>query len=148
MRTHFRKGSGAVIALLAAILMPLLGFSTANAQEVETRSTFWCRDLMDFPEAPALRQFTVMAETPHALWLVQDTCWVDAKGRAMGLDSLLYGEESLPNKYGWGVGIMPDMMSADEFETLTEVFESTVWGPVTGIWGEPVMSNPIRTRSG
>ncbi len=146
MRTTSGRGSGAVIALLAAILMPLLGFSTANAQEVGDKVNLLVPDLMDFPEAPALRQFTVMAETPHALWLVQDTCWVDAKGRAMGLDSLLYGEESLPNKYGWGVGIMPDMMSADEFETLTEVFESTVWGPVTGIWGEPVMSNPDQDK--
>ncbi len=143
MRTTSGRGSGAVLALLAAILMPLLGFSTANAQGVGDHVNLLVPDLAEFPQNPVSRQFTVLAETPHALWLVQDTCWVDSKGGVITeLDSLLYGELSLHDMYGWDVRVIGDMMTMDEFENLTEVFENTVWGTVTGIWGEPVLTAP------
>jgi len=143
MRTTSGRGSGAFIVLLAAILMPLLGFGTANAQEVGDKVNLLVPDLSEFADPEQSRQFTVLAETPHALWLVQDTCWVDAKGGGiLDLDTLLYGSESLHEKFGWDVGIIGDMMTMEEFEDLTEVFENTVWGAVTSVWGEPVLTVP------
>lgn len=143
MRTTSGRGSGAFIVLLAAILMPLLGFSTANAQEVGDKVNLLVPDLSEFADPAQSRQFTVLAETPHALWLVQDTCWVDAKGGGiLELDTLLYGDESLHDKFGWDVSIIGDMMTMEEFEDLTEVFENTVWGAVTAVWGEPVLTVP------
>ncbi len=143
MRTTSGRGSGAFIVLLAAILMPLLGFGTANAQEVGDKVNLLVPDLSEFADPAQSRQFTVLAETPHAFWLVQDTCWVDAKGGGiLELDTLLNGSESLHQKFGWDVSIIGDMMTMEEFEDLTEVFENTVWGSVTAIWGEPVLTVP------
>jgi hypothetical protein len=143
MRTTSGRGSGAFIVLLAAILMPLLGFSTVNAQEVGDKVNLLVPDVSEFADPAQSRQFTVLAETPHALWLVQDTCWVDAQGGGiLELDTLLSGLQSLHVKYDWDVSIIGDMMTMEEFEDLTEVFESTVWGTVTSIWGEPVLTVP------
>lgn len=128
MRTTSGRGSGAVLALLAAILMPLLGFSTANAQGVGDKVNLLVPDLQEFPSGAQSRQFTVLAETQHALWLVQDTSWVDEKGGDI--------EDPALTEL-----VLDRMFSMDELNTLTSEFEGggvDVWGTVTSIWGAPV----------
>lgn len=142
MRTTSGRGSGAALALLAAILMPLLGFGTAGAQGVGDKVTLLVPDLQEFPEGAAEHQFTVMAETQNALWLVQDTCWVDVQGGSVSdLDTLLYGQYSFPENHEWDVTVFGEMLTMDEFNELTQVFESTVWPTVTGKFGQPVLNN-------
>ena len=114
------RAGGPVLVALTAFLLPAMGFGVASAQEVGDKIDLLVPDLSEFPDDPEIHQFTVVAETDHAFWLVQDTSFVeDSTGELI-----------------WG-----DRVTQEEIDSLTTQFEGggvDVWGTVTGILGEPV----------
>ena len=114
------RAVGPIVAVLAAFLLPAMGLGVANAQEVGDKIDLLVPDVGQFPDAPETHQFTVVAETDHAFWLVQDTSFVE--------DSL--------GELIWEVRI-----TQEEIDSLTTQFEGggvDVWGSVTGVLGDPV----------
>ncbi len=109
-----------LLALLAAVLLPVSGIGTATA-DVNVGDTFILKvpDVSQFAAEPAARQFTVRAETEHAYWLVQDTTYFDTE------DPLV---------------LWPEYFDQTELDSLTEQFEGggvDVYGTVTSALAEP-----------
>ncbi len=132
MNTFSGKGRVGLLAVFAVLLMPLLGIGTASAIEVNDQVTVLVPDLQEFTAGPAEHLFTCRAITEHAVWLVQDTSFVDVKG---GLDTLF-----VP-KIVWGSDPSDNMIDPSLFPALTSSFEDDVWGTVTSDCGVPVDLN-------
>ena len=116
--TGFRRAG--LLAILAAILLPVSGIGTAAA-DLSVGDTVMLKvpDLGQFPEDIQSRPFTCRAVTEHAYWLVQDTTYVDT-------------EEPLV--------LWPDYFDQTELDSLTEQFEGggvDVYGSVTSGLAEP-----------
>jgi hypothetical protein len=115
----------AVLAVLAAFLMPALGVGVASAIDLGETVMLKVPDLSEFPNPIEEHQFTCRAVTTHAVWLVQDTCSVDGSGPG-SLDSLVWG----------------NIIDQAELDVMTGEFEGggiDVWGTVTtALGGEPV----------
>ena len=109
-----------LLAVLAAVLLPASGIGTAVADlTVGEEVMLKVPDVSQFGAEPAIRQFTVRAETEHAYWLVQDTTYFDT-------------EEPL--------ALWPEYFDQTELDSLTEMFEGggvNVYGAVTSGLAEP-----------
>lgn len=130
MKAFSGKGKVGYLAVFAVLLMPLLGIGSASAYEVGDTVELTVPDLQEFPDDPALHQFTCRAVTEHAVWLVQDTSTVDNKG---GFD-----DTTFTPKVVWGSDPAENLVDPDWFNnTLIAEFESEVWSTVTSIAGTP-----------
>lgn len=129
MNTFSGKGKVGFLAVFAVLLMPLLGVGTASAFEVGDKVDIPVPDLQEFADSPETHQFTVRAITENAVWLVQDTSYVNNTG---GL-----GDPDFTPKVVWGSDPAENMVDPAEFAELTSIFETSVWGTVTGIFGTP-----------
>lgn len=130
MNTFSGKGKIGILAVFAVLLMPLLGISNASAIEVNDQVTVLVPNVEEFPAAPVERMFTCRAITDHAVWLVQNTSYVDDKGG--------FADSSFVPKEVWGTSLEDNMVTPDDFNALTASFESNVWGTVTSDCGVPL----------
>jgi hypothetical protein len=109
-------------AILTALLLPVLGFGTAQADfNVGDTITLKVPDLAEFPGPIEEHQFTCRAVTEHAYWLVQDTVTVDGEGPG-SLDSLVWG----------------NIITQGELDTLAMDFEDNpvdIYGTVNEYFG-------------
>ena len=121
--TGFRRAG--LLAILAAILLPVSGIGTASADlTVGETISLKVPDRSQFAEDPEVHQFTCRAVTEHAYWLVQDTSTV-----AMRIDSTAEP-----------VILWPDVINQGEIDSLTEQFEGgdvDVYGTLTSAMGAP-----------
>ncbi len=129
MNTFSGKWRVGLLAVFAVLLMPLLGVSNASAIEVNDQVHVLVPDLQEFPAAPEDMLFTCRAITDNAIWLVQDSSYVDNKG---GFADTLF----VP-KVVWGSDLSDNMVAPDDFAALTASFEANVWGTVTSDCGVP-----------
>lgn len=129
MNTLLRKGRVGLLAVFAVLLMPLLGVGSASAIEVNDNVNVLVPDLREFADPPAEMSFTCRAITDHAIWLVQDSSYVDDKGT---FDDTLF----VP-KVVWGSSDTLNLVDPTFFTELTASFESNVWGEVTTDCGVP-----------
>lgn len=74
MRAMTGSRRAGLLSTLAVFLLPALGVGTAAALDVGDTMFFTVPDLSEFPEAEESHQFTCVAVTDHAYWMVQDTC--------------------------------------------------------------------------
>lgn len=128
MNTFSGMGKTGIVTAFAVLLMPLLGVGTASAFEVGDKVDLVVPDLQQFPDPLVTHQFTCRAITEHAVWLVQDTSYVDNSG---GQDT------SFTPKVVWGSDPSLNLVDPAVFQATTVTFESSVWGPVTAACGVP-----------
>lgn len=133
MNTFSGNGRVGLLALFAVLLMPLLGIGTASAIEVNDRVSVLIPDLQQFPAEMETELFTCRAVTEHAVWLVQDTSFVDVFGG--------YADTTFVPKIVWGTDGDLNLVDPTFFDTLTTSFENNVWGTVTDVCGVPVDLN-------
>ncbi|MEA3266940.1 MAG: T9SS type A sorting domain-containing protein [Candidatus Fermentibacteria bacterium] len=134
MNTFSGKGRVGLLAVFAVLLMPLLGIGTASAIEVNDQVTVLVPDLQEFPAvAPDEMLFTCRDITDHAIWLVQDSSYVDNKGG--------FADTTFVPKLVWGSDPGENMVDPTSFTALTNAFENDVWGTVTDVCGTPVDLN-------
>jgi hypothetical protein len=113
------------LTILTALLLPVLGIGVASADmNVGDTVDLKVPDLSEFPNDIETHQFTCRARTPHAYWLVQDTCSVDGSGPGVQ-DTTVWN----------------NLIHQGELDTLTSEFEGSgvdVYGTVTEYLGDPV----------
>ncbi|NOQ21072.1 MAG: T9SS type A sorting domain-containing protein [Candidatus Aegiribacteria sp.] len=110
-------------AILAALLLPVLGIGAANA-DMNVGDTVMLKvpDLSEFPNPIEEHQFTCRAVTENAYWLVQDSVSVAGIGPGV-LDTIVWN----------------NLITQGELDTLTARFEGDgvdVFGTVTGYLGD------------
>ncbi len=133
MNTFSGKGKVGLLAVFAVLLMPLLGVGNASAIDVNDQVTVLVPDLQEFPAPPEEMLFTCRAITDHAVWLVQDSSYVDNKGG--------FADTTFVPKVVWGSDPAENMVDPTFFTALTNTFENDVWGTVTADCGTPVDLN-------
>ncbi len=133
MNTFSGKGRYGLVAAFAVLLMPLLGIGNASAIEVNDHVNVRVPDLRQFASAPAEHRFTCRAVTDHAVWLVEDTSFVDGKGG--------FEDTTFVPKIVWGSNDTLNMVDPADFAALTAAFENDVWGTVTDVCGVPTDIN-------
>lgn len=74
MRAMTGSRLAGILSTVAVFLLPVLGAGTALAVDVGETMNFVIPDLSEFPEPEESHQFTCVAVTDHAYWMVQDTC--------------------------------------------------------------------------
>jgi hypothetical protein len=130
MNTFSRKGRIGLLAIFTVLLTPLLGIGNASAIELNDKVSVVVPDLQEFPESGTVKHmFTCRAITDHAVWLVQDTSFVDNHGG--------FNDTTFVPKLVWGADVALNLVDPAEFAALTTSFENNVWGKVTGICGVP-----------
>ncbi len=77
MRAMTGSRLAGLLSTIAVFLLPNLGIGVANALDVGETMDLYVPDLKEFPDPVELHQFTCVAVSEHAYWLVQDTCSID-----------------------------------------------------------------------
>lgn len=110
-----------ILSTMAVFLLPALGVGTAAAQEVGDIIPLLVPDQSEFPDDPATMDFTVVAVTEHAYWLVQDSTYLGSNPASPDTDA-----------------VWQNFITQAEIDSLTAQFEGDdvdVFGTITGLLG-------------